>query len=432
VSPAPPAPRGVRTRPGRPRPRLPWPAGVLAALCAGLLVAGLAAGPAPVRAADPPAAAPATTTDRRTQIRQLGRERTQAQQQLEQIKASESELRSEIEKLAELVGESHQRKEALAQRIQREQAVAAQQQKEARRLEDEIKAGQRRIGQRLRRLYRFAKQGNSALLFQMARYRTFAKDTRYVALLQDADLAAIAHYEELGQQLVEKKQQVEASLQRLLALRQELDDESKQLADREAFLHAAMSDAAKNRTMYRKYLADVQQMMTRMETAVTRMEQQSRTAAAPPAPKLPKELRGTLPPPVDGKVIAAFGAQDPRYDLKKLQRGIVVRVAAKAAVKAVAAGRAVHAGPFRGYQALVVLDHGHGLFTVYGHLQDLKVKRGDWVPQGTVLGQATYQPVDDAYDVYFEIRNDGKPDDPLAWIKPGGLRLAANAASAGG
>ncbi len=99
-------------------------------------------------------------------------------------------------------------------------------------------------------------------------------------------------------------------------------------------------------------------------------------------------------------------------------------VVKNAPVRAVAGGRAVHAGKFRGYQALVVLDHGQGLFTVYGHLQDLTVKRGQWVRQGASLGRGTYQPVDQAYNVYFEVRHNGIPDDPLGWIQPGRLRIA--------
>lgn len=404
----------------------------LVALSAGPMAAWAQSPAAPARQAEPSGVEPSGQAPpggatgpglakQRAQMQRLGQEREHARQQLQQIQASESELRSEIEQLSTLVAESHRRKEALEDRIQSQQALARQQAQEAQHLQDEIKASKVRIGQRLRRLYRLAKQGHSALLFQMARFQTFAKDTRYLALLQDSDLAAIARYEELGRQLAAKKQQVEESVQRLLALQTELDDETKELSDREAYLQAAIADTTKNRAMYKKYLADVEQMMARMEQAVTRMEQAALAEAAPPVAVAPEALRGNLPAPVQGRVIAAFGAQDPRYDMKKLQRGIVIRVAPRAPVKAVAAGRAVHAGPFRGYQDLVVLDHGQGLFTVYGHLQDVTIKRGDWVRQGTELGVATYQPVDDAYDVYFEIRNNGTPANPLTWLKAGSL-----------
>ncbi len=89
----------------------------------------------------------------------------------------------------------------------------------------------------------------------------------------------------------------------------------------------------------------------------------------------------------------------------------------------------MHAGPLRGYQALVVLDHGKGLFTVYGHLEQLAVKRGQRVAQGARLGRATYQPVDQAYNVYFEIRLRGRPDDPLRWLAPGALRAGGASAA---
>jgi septal ring factor EnvC (AmiA/AmiB activator) len=372
--------------------------------------------------------------EHRAQIERLERERRQAERQLATIQASEGELRSEIAQLAERVRESHQRKEALEERIAQQQALAERQRREAQRLEAEVRAGERRIGQRLRRLYRLAKQGRTGLLFQMARFRTFAKDSRTVALLQDGDRAAIAQFQALARELAAQREQLARSMGRLLALRTELEEESRQLTERESYLRAAMGDVSRNRTLYRQYLDEVEQMRVRMASAVARLEAEAETrakAAPPPTrPRSPAELRGTLPPPAQGRVIAAFGAQDPRYELKKRQRGIVLRVAPKAAVAAVAAGRAVHAGPFRGYQALVVLDHGEGLFTVYGHLEGLRVQRGDWVPAGAEVGSATYQPVDEAYDVYFEVRHNGKPDDPLQWLQPGRLPVDPQAAQA--
>ncbi len=158
-----------------------------------------------------------------------------------------------------------------------------------------------------------------------------------------------------------------------------------------------------------------------MEAALVSLERKSRESGPPVPLPDPGTLRGRLPPPSRGRIIAAFGEQDPRYALKKFQRGLVIRVAEAARVSAVAPGRVVHAGPFRGYQQLVVLDHGHGLFTVYGHLEKLRIKRGGWVRAGARLGEATYQPIGGAYDIYFEIRMNGKPVDPGGWLRPGSL-----------
>ncbi len=226
------------------------------------LLLALGALPRGAAGAEPtaPGANPPSVREQRVQIQQLGKERSQAKQQLEQIQASESELRLEIDKLSELVRESHQRKEALEQRIVRQQELSAEQSREAKRLETEVHASERRIGLRMRRLYRMAKQGRSSILFQMARFQTFAKDTRYLALLQEEDRAAIARFQDSARELVEKKKQIEESVQRLIGLRAELDDESRLLADRQDYLRKAIADVGNNRTLYLTYQADAAEM----------------------------------------------------------------------------------------------------------------------------------------------------------------------------
>jgi septal ring factor EnvC (AmiA/AmiB activator) len=210
----------------------------------------------------------------------------------------------------------------------------------------------------------------------------------------------------------------------LESLKGELDEERKLLTEREAGLRESLKNLRKNQELYGQYLGELETSQNAVESALVKMEQTP--AAAQQIPSDPTALRGKLPPPVPGTVVAKFGQQDPRYQLKKFQRGIAIRVAEGAAVNAVAGGSVVHAGPFRGFQELVVLDHGKGLYTVYGHLENLTVQKGQWVVGATALGKATYLPEDEAYTVYFEIRVNGKPEDPLQWLEPGKLKLAAN------
>lgn len=162
-----------------------------------------------------------------------------------------------------------------------------------------------------------------------------------------------------------------------------------------------------------------------MESAVVEME---RRASGPAINKVenPQKLRGKIPLPATGDLVAGFGDQDPRYAMKKFQRGIVVSVQEGTSIKAVAPGRAVHAGPFRGYEQLVVLDHGQGLFTVYGHLEQLRLKKGVWVNKSTPLGHVAFKPESSTYQYYFEIRFKGKSEDPLEWLQPDKLKKKNN------
>ena len=360
--------------------------------------------------------------EKRAGINRLGREEAEVRQRLTTFAASEKELHSEISQLSDLVRESRLRKEELENTISAQNKVIAQQERELKEAEAAIALSRRRIGMRLRRLYRLNKLGGSAALFQHTRLQTLSKDTVYLTMLQEGDRRAIRQYEVLARGLSAHRDQVSHTLRRLEALRDELKAENGQLEERKRYLAESLRNVGKNKKLYGTYLEDLDRMRQEMSEAITRLEKESARRKARPILGNPATLRGTLPLPVAGRIIARFGENDPRYDMKKFQRGLVLEVASKAQVKSVASGRIVHAGAFRGYQSLVVLDHGQGLFSVYGHLERLKVKRGEWVGRERVLGQATYQPIGEIHQVYFEIRYNGEPEDPQHWLKPKAYR----------
>ena len=85
-------------------------------------------------------------------------------------------------------------------------------------------------------------------------------------------------------------------------------------------------------------------------------------------------------------------------------------------VRAVHDGTVAFAGPFTGFGNLVIIDHGSNTFTLYGQLGAMNVAQGVKVDRGEPLGTAGRMLVG-IPGVYFEIRVDGKPVDPLEWLK---------------
>ena len=82
---------------------------------------------------------------------------------------------------------------------------------------------------------------------------------------------------------------------------------------------------------------------------------------------------------------------------------------------AVHEGTVAFAAPFTGFGTLVIVDHGHSAFTLYGHLLDTSVTAGTNVSRGTTLGRVGVAPSGGAA-LYFELRIDGRPVDPLEWL----------------
>jgi len=417
-------------RPASPPAVLPRAAACLARASRAVLAAALAAAwlaaaaPAPAQEAGP---IDSHILDKRTQLQQLRFEREQMVQRMERARRTEAETLARIRELTRQVRDTRTRERRLQGRAAGLRNQRRAQDARLADLQAQVGEAQQRIGVRLRSLYRFYREGRTATLFALARYDSFLRDSQYLAVLLRHEQEAIRRYAALKGEVVQQQHQIDRTLAEVEQNRAALQAERARLAAQEKELAASLAELRENRTLYAKYLADLDQVMEGMQAALQRLEAEQRRRPPPGAVADPTSLRGKLPAPMAGTIVAAFGRHDPRYELKKLNRGIVIRVAPEQPVSATAAGKVVHAGRFRGYEDLVVIDHGKGLFTVYGHLQELAVRRGDWIAAGTRLGKATYQPLDQGYNVYFEVRFRGKPEDPEQWLQPGSLPVGGTA-----
>lgn len=127
------------------------------------------------------------------------------------------------------------------------------------------------------------------------------------------------------------------------------------------------------------------------------------------------DSRSKLPPPVDEPVAHAFGASYGGGSL--VRKGLSYAPNPGNPVRAVHAGRVVFADWLRGSGLLIVLDHGQGYMSLYGHNEALTVNGGDWVDAGEVLARSGVNSSDRTAGLYFEIRRNGEPQDPTAWLR---------------
>ncbi|MEY3202163.1 MAG: hypothetical protein RIR70_1713 [Pseudomonadota bacterium] len=125
------------------------------------------------------------------------------------------------------------------------------------------------------------------------------------------------------------------------------------------------------------------------------------------------QLRGRLKLPVKGELMNRFGS--PRAEGTSW-RGLFIRANAGAEVKAVAAGRVVFADWLRGFGNLIILDHGGGFMTVYGYNDSLLRRAGQNVTAGENIAAAGSSGGNNESGLYFELRSQGQPVDPLKWV----------------
>ena len=133
-----------------------------------------------------------------------------------------------------------------------------------------------------------------------------------------------------------------------------------------------------------------------------------------------RRLNEVLPlgKPVKSRITSNYGTRnDPFTGKHKKHRGIDFAGKIGTELMAVAPGRVVSAGERVGYGTTVEIDHGLGFTTLYAHLSQILVSRGDWVRPGTVIGLAGSSGRSTGPHLHYEIRYKGTPFDPTKFVK---------------
>ena len=217
----------------------------------------------------------------------------------------------------------------------------------------------------------------------------------------------LAELEDLGQSLSANLSALNDQQTELVQRSAEL--EASKLAREQAL--ASLRSAIEDRSTEIEQLEISQADLQLLIAEITRvMEGVSSFADVPPI----AESRGELKVPVTAQLVHGFGS---RYGGGSLVRqGMSYAPDPGSEVKAIHPGQVVFADWLRGSGLLVVLDHGNGYMSLYGHNEALAVEIGSWVETGEVLATSGINSSDPNIGLYFEIRRNGEPQNPAAWL----------------
>ncbi|KNC07818.1 MULTISPECIES: murein hydrolase activator EnvC family protein [Pseudomonas] len=217
--------------------------------------------------------------------------------------------------------------------------------------------------------------------------------------------------------------------QKLQARQQDQEDLAKVLKTIEETLARQAREAEEAR---QKALLAAQEAEQRRQREAAAAAAREAPAPAPQAPRAPSgpmvsssgesfggafaSARGKLPWPVDGRLLARFG-ETRGDDVRTKWDGVMISASAGSQVHAVHGGRVVFADWLRGAGLLVILDHGNGYLSLYGHNQTLLKSAGDVVKAGDAIATVGTSGGQSTPALYFAIRQQGKPTDPSQWCR---------------
>jgi septal ring factor EnvC (AmiA/AmiB activator) len=202
-----------------------------------------------------------------------------------------------------------------------------------------------------------------------------------------------------------EKQRVEAARQR------EAAGVARAALDRSIRAHRNRVDAIRQEKALNAALtAELKNAAAGLAKTVESLPAPAGTPAAAPI----TAFRRALPWPAAGKVARTFRSETPG---SLPFNGVEIAVDDGAPVAVVHEGEVAFSGPYTGFGHLIIVQHAPETFTVYGHLRVGHVARGDRVNAGQVIGRAGQPPGSRESRLYFELRVDGQPVNPLQWLR---------------
>ena len=408
-------------------------------------------------------------------------ERAQTQQQLDATRQDIAELKKLLGQLQQEksgvqkdlrgteteIGKLQKQVEALQQELKKTEGELERLDKEKKKLQSARVEQQRLIAIQARSAYQNGREEYLKLLLNQQNPEKFARTLTYYDYLSQARLEQLRSFNETLRQLANVEKDIALQQAQLLAQQGTLESQRQDLekvrAERQQVLARLNNDVkARDQKLAAREQdqADLGRVLKTIEETLARQareaeearqrallaaqeaeKQRQREALAAnkvEAPQKPKALpgplvssdgatyggafsaaRGKLPWPVNGRLLARFG-ETRGDDSRAKWDGVMISASAGSQVHAVHGGRVVFADWLRGAGLLVILDHGNGYLSLYGHNQTLLKNAGDVVKSGEAISTVGNSGGQDTSALYFAIRQQGRPSDPTQWCRAQG------------
>ena len=153
----------------------------------------------------------------------------------------------------------------------------------------------------------------------------------------------------------------------------------------------------------------------RLSELIEQLQRELAKLSVPPnVPEVPfPKLKGRLPWPIQGSIVHRFGT--PRQSGGPTRQGVVIAGKRGDPVRVIFPGRIAFSDWLRGFGFLVIVDHGGGYMSLYGHNETLEGQAGDWAPAGEIIATVGDSGGQAETTLYFQIRHNGIPLNPLSW-----------------
>lgn len=362
-----------------------------------------------------PALSSAADSAEEFRLKQLRQQIDSLQETLAQTRDERSELNRQLELSEQAIGQlaqslrtldagMHRQRQKLHELQQRESAQIALLERERRALAYQVKAA-----------YATGRQERLKILFNQQDPDRVSRMMAYFDYLNRARAARMQEIENQLRTLRETQASISREEAELQNLKQQRLAEKRTLEQTQATRQQLIASLSADLRESGRELEELQQNERRLEKLLAGIQQALQDSeAAIPGQVGFNQRKGELPWPAKGIIRAFFGT--PKIGSLRWD-GVMIGAPEGREIHAVHPGRVAYADWLRGFGLLLIIDHGDGYMTLYGHNQSLFKETGDWVEAGEAVALIGSSGGRDKAGVYFGIRYKGKPVNPTKWCK---------------
>ncbi len=270
------------------------------------------------------------------------------------------------------------------------------------------------LARKLRIMQRYGYAGDMVMILMSAEdISQTMRAWKYLENLTRYEHDILASYRANLKALDEKAEKLRLLRTQLAENAEKVKVKENEIGDRKREKERILSSVRNERASHQKMLAELKEAAQRLQDLI-RESSKTDTYEA----KGFGRLKGSLSWPSDGRVAIPYGSQkDPQFDTPVFRNGVHIQTDASADARSVYAGKVIFAQWFKGFGQLVIVNHGSGYHTLYGNLSEIFSHVGDIIKGNQVIGKVGTSGILNAPGLYFEIRYNGKPLNPIQWLK---------------
>jgi septal ring factor EnvC (AmiA/AmiB activator) len=285
-------------------------------------------------------------------------------------------------------------------------------QKEETVLREKVARSQENVRRILRVMYKMGELGYVKLFINIGNFNQLFRNYRLIVALMDDRLIEIKAIRQGITKLQKIKAELEVEFDRLSGLKGEKAAKLGRLNGLKQNKLAIISKINRQRDFNARMLEELKNEQENLTVFLNRQ------AGPPTADTIHFGLlRGKLAWPLFGDVISSFGKKKSSlFDTYTFNNGIEIKPLHSEEIKAVQGGEVIFSDYFKGYGNLLIIQHPGNFHSLYGHCEKFLKKPGDRVSPGETVALVGNSGSLYGKCLYFEIRQNLKPQDPLLWL----------------